>query len=414
MKDTPYLLQVQQQNARPVTGEELEVLGKKAASVWAAGEAENLSDAVVETVKTASLSPEQVKRVAEFANINAFLGEFNKEGADNKYVDFGEGQLADPSRILQDLNDGGDPGEVVELDAYSSPPPEKKASVLDEDLEQVFGPIQSHDYPPEYDNMEYYREREKIATVRDSLVSDISRLEMLHTEAIGALYNNTKVACQSGVPLGDVVRAWSAAGADETLVKCAFEYIAPRLVQDEVFFEFDGIGESITKTSSARIINPKHPLVTSFEDYSAILNKLASFRESLDTVVSHLALTEYQMENEKAASLMGALGRAGKATGRAGTAIGRAIAGKGSGAERVLGAAGKYAPHTAVGGAALVGGTELKNQIEDSPTANLAMSYAVPMSRQAQTRREIRRQQKVMEAQSSPMGRMGLQLMGGY
>ena len=127
MHDLPSVMLLQQSHAVPRSGEELEVLGKCAAQKYVEGACGNLSDAVVETVKHAGLSPEQVKRVVEFANTDAYLTEHRKEG-EAKYVTF-EGGPADPAEVLRDLNDGGG-GTVFDrgLADYSLPPLSKVAS----------------------------------------------------------------------------------------------------------------------------------------------------------------------------------------------------------------------------------------------------------------------------------------------
>ncbi len=106
MTDLPSITLLQQAHAIPKTGEELEVLGKTAACKYSAGECPSLSEAVVETIKHAGLSPEQVKRVVEFTNQSAYRNEFNKLGSGHKYIEF-EGGPADPGDVLKDLNDGG-------------------------------------------------------------------------------------------------------------------------------------------------------------------------------------------------------------------------------------------------------------------------------------------------------------------
>lgn len=65
----------------------------------------------------------------EFANTTAYLTEFRKEGMGHKYIDFGEGGPANPSTVLQDLNDGGggtvfDTGKTASLNvsAYATAP----------------------------------------------------------------------------------------------------------------------------------------------------------------------------------------------------------------------------------------------------------------------------------------------------
>jgi len=131
MHDLPSITLLQQAHAVPKTGEELEVLGKTAACRYESGECSSLSDAVVETVKHAGLSPEQVKRVTEFTNQAAYLNEFRKLGSNHKYIEF-DGGPADPGAVLKDLNDGSG-GTVFDrgvLDYASQPStPVKTASV---------------------------------------------------------------------------------------------------------------------------------------------------------------------------------------------------------------------------------------------------------------------------------------------
>jgi hypothetical protein len=133
MQDLPAVTLLQQSHAIPKSGEELEVLGKAASKKFVSGQSGTLNEAVVETVKHAGLSPEQVKRVIEFANTNAFLSDFHKEGGAHKYVEF-HGGPADPAEVLRDLNDGGG-GNVFDrgLADYSHDPP-KTASVMERNL----------------------------------------------------------------------------------------------------------------------------------------------------------------------------------------------------------------------------------------------------------------------------------------
>jgi hypothetical protein len=154
MSDLPFQALLQQAHARSVSGEELEAFGKKAAAQYSRGDG-SLTEAVVETVKHAGLSPEQVKRVVEFANTTAYLTEFKKEGSHHRVVEF-QGGPADPSAVLQDLNDGGggtvfDVGQeprtmhdrgyldFVSLDAVDNP------VVLEQQFTQVAPVVLRHD-----------------------------------------------------------------------------------------------------------------------------------------------------------------------------------------------------------------------------------------------------------------------------
>ena len=110
--DMPIQTALQQLKAKPVSGEHLEVLGKYAARAWDRGDYNTLNEAVVGTVRDEHLSPEQVRRVVEFCNGEAYLSEFRKEGSKHRVVHFACGP-ADPGVVLRDLNDGGG-GSVVD------------------------------------------------------------------------------------------------------------------------------------------------------------------------------------------------------------------------------------------------------------------------------------------------------------
>jgi len=142
MNDLPSITLLQQQHATPHSGEELEVLGKCAAVRFAEGQYETLNDAVVSMVKSAGLSPEQVRRVIEFANTKAYLTEFNKEGAEHRYVSFAGGP-ADPAEVLRTLNSGAG-GTVFDrgaADYLLEPPSPKQAEVsFEKNASQQPGP----------------------------------------------------------------------------------------------------------------------------------------------------------------------------------------------------------------------------------------------------------------------------------
>ena len=122
---------LQQLSAKRVDGSTLEIMGKEAASAWCSGEEPTLNDAVISRVKHAGLSPEQVRRVIEFANVDAYRQEFQKESSTHKIVDFGPAGPASPSVVFQDLNDGGG-GTVFDLGDrdYNSPNYQDRKSVV--------------------------------------------------------------------------------------------------------------------------------------------------------------------------------------------------------------------------------------------------------------------------------------------
>jgi len=302
--DLPSQPLLQQSSARPVSGEELETYGKHAAALYGCGKCSTLNSAVVETIKSAGLAPEQVRRVVEFTNTHAFLTEFKKEGTANKFVFF-DGGPAEFNMILQDLNDGGG-GTVFDrgtLD-YSHVPTMKTASArgldktasagseADDVLAAAFAVDQVAPPLPFANPMgDVHDLQDKLAAARDSQTAEISELELdLHAIA-EELYGHVKqAALQGSVPLGAVVQSWyDALNPDPDVVKVAFAFLGPRLVDEQVFPSLNAMGESIEKTAGVHArVNADHPIVVAFSAYTDVVTKLAHLRAARDEVINGL------------------------------------------------------------------------------------------------------------------------------
>ncbi len=308
--DMPAQLLLQQHSARPVSGEELETYGKHASAGFHCGTYDSLNQAVVETVKQAGLSPEQVRRVVEFANTHAFLTDFKKTAEPHKYVFFKEG-LANPAEVIKDLNDGGG-GTVFDrgLADFAQAPAavklssaqavsrnmdvlEKTAGVTfdreseaDRLLEEGFKTAAT-EYPYENPLADVEDAQEKLATARDAATAELSELEVLFGDTQEHLYQQVKQAAAADVPLGHVVQAWvQALEPDIEQVKTAFAHIGNRLVEEEVLPSFDALGASLQKTANARLLtNSEHPIVKTFAGYCELLEKMAHIRAAQEEIL---------------------------------------------------------------------------------------------------------------------------------
>ena len=294
MTDLPTQLDIQQHHARSVLAQDLEVFGKRASAAWASGQCKTLGEAVIETIKSAALSPEQVRRVVEFANTDAYLEAFHKTGEAHKYVDFGAGVLADPREVLRDLNDGGSPVPFDRGTAdYDQPPLEfsKAASSREEDaFAQAFVSDSPQEQIPMANPMGWVWDyREKLSSVHSHLSSELGGLEVAHLDVSGRLIDLVKQAALNGVELGQMVRAWHAVTEEPVFIKAAFALFTPRLLEDQVFPSLDAVGASIEKTGSASVVNPAHPLVGAFSDYCEIITKLAEVRQDRDRIATKYA-----------------------------------------------------------------------------------------------------------------------------
>jgi len=354
----------QQLHSRNVTGEHLEVLGKQAAARWHAGEFDSLTEAVVSMVKSAHLSPEQVKRVIEFTNTAAYLDEFKKEGATHRVIEFSGGP-ADPSEILKDLNDGGG-GTVFDAGTsdYHSPPKEaseKTASVHDESaLSELFSGPPVESIPYENPHAEVIDLKDKLAAAADHLQSEISGLEIVFGELGARVYHQVKQAALEGYPLGHILQAWQEVSPDDDYIKVAFELITPRLLHEGVFHTLEQMENSVDKVAESRVANTVHPLVQDFSEFCQSLTVLAEKRAAREEVLFHHEhLTNYL----KTASTVGDIYRAAnRGAGRAAGAVTPFVSKHlGETAGKVVGTTVNWSPQLALAAAANEAHTHYEN-----------------------------------------------------
>lgn len=372
---------LQQLSAKEISGEHLEVLGKSASTMWCEGRAKTLNDAVVETVKHAGLSPEQVKRVVEFTNTSAYLTEFRKEGSANKVVSFGAGGPASPSAVLQDLNDGGggsvfDPGNGD----YHQPPREKTAAP--NDIHEAAFAEMFHAVDPALPNAEPLSNtldlRDKLASAYDQATSQISTLENMFDDLRERCFFNVKQASLLGTPLSETINVWSQVAPSMDHVKVAFQCILPMLLENEVFASGEAVADSLQKVASVSgVVNQEHPLVVDFKDFCDSLQKLAEVREEQLAVGEGLAQVNHFLKaaNGDAGLLqkgIHAVGRAGQHAGHAGERVGDALLGQGKG--KLVGTAARLATYALPA----VGANEVyRRTLKHNPTFQSAKGTAL-------------------------------------
>lgn len=277
----------QQKMARPIDPEQLESMGKRAAARFA-DEGTPLNEAVVSTVKEAMLSPEQVKRVCEFANTAAYLSEFEKAG-EVRNVTF-DGGPANPSVVLKDLNDGSAPAiHQVKTAEYEPPTGHYKvAGANDSILAEAFGAsasmkkVASVDHTARADASEEIADvRIRLDAVRDDLMSKLSHSEVFLDDVKDDLYSAVKQEVMEGASLGDVMTAWSSYG-DAGQVKEAMSLHVLERLRDDGIMDSAQIGQSICKTAEAGVVpNPDHPVVERF----MVITKAASAHRKLATAI---------------------------------------------------------------------------------------------------------------------------------
>jgi hypothetical protein len=400
MNDLPSSLALQQNNAKPKTGEELEVLGKEAATQFLRGNYGSLTDAVVGTVKTSGLSPEQVRRVVEFTNVDAFNQEFKKEGSGHKVVQF-EGGPADYPEVLRELNDGSG-GTVFDKHAhdYSTPPPnmsllalqdEDKLGVENEKLAAAFG-VEGYQLPFADPLREALDTKDKLARAEEDLATELTHLEGQYLDIVDSLNQEVKQACLGGIELGQVVQAWSTVTSKPEFMKAAFAQLTPRLLKGEVYPSKEAIGESLLKTASAGMVNPEHPLVVRFQDFCETLTKMAETRvahagvgEQIDRLGTFLKAAA--APGELAGAVKGTWEAAKSMSQKAAPLVGKTIRGVGGAAGDIAEVAIPWVPEAALAG----GAYKAHDMAQRSPRVQRALSY-VPGTKQQKIRQYYERQ----------------------
>lgn len=416
--DAPVQTVLQQREARPVAGEHLEVLGKKAAADWHAEKYASLNAAVVGVVQHEMLSPEQVKRVVEFCNQDAYLNEFRKEGA-HRVVHFDTGP-ADPAQVIQDLNDGGGGSRFDRGTLDYSLPPElavkeasrrsptvlgfdktasanevpganlprlvklpslpKTASTLDryeEQLWQLFGGEDAGKMAMAEPLQPLFAVETKLAGAAAHLNSELDSLEIEFGQVTARLFDQVKQASLEGTPLGAVVTAWSTVSDDPLYVKVAFNRLTPMLRASGVFASAEGLGESLMKTAgfAAYTVNAAHPLVSSYAEFVDTLNKLASTRAMRDELQAGATEAHEILKHAARGGVIGAVqkgvGAASSMIDKASPAVAHALVGAKDGK--------KLAPTVAkaIKGTALVGGALTANAAVQSVTDRPAVRGVV-------------------------------------
>lgn len=280
---------LQQHNSRPTDPKELESLGKCAAEKYAQC-GMDLSDAVVETVKEAHLSPEQVKRVCEFANTSAYLSEFEKAG-EVRNITF-DGGPADPGVVLRSLNDGSAPAiHQTGSPDYEPPAGSYKTASADGEamLAGMFGvegmeKAASVDHHQHADPMEdVYDMKTRLDGMRDDFMSKLSSSNELLATVKQDLGDAALQTMDDGYTLGDVANAWSSYASSSSILKEAMVIVGARL--RERGSSENELTQSLVKQAHAgRLPNPDHPLIKHFVAFSKIAHEHGKLEEAIKVV----------------------------------------------------------------------------------------------------------------------------------
>lgn len=250
--------------SRAVDPTHLEVLGKTAARLADSGDL-SLSDAVVQTVGREKLNSEQVRRVVEYANTEAFNRKFASTSGSMRSVHF-DGGPADPAEVLQSLNNAARPREVtIDSLEYSMPPDSsssKTSSIhiaLDRTVEGVMGDVRGL--------------HGRLEAAHDELVQSVEASKSAMNEALVELARTVKSASAEGASPSEMLAAWARVSPE--LAKTAFDRTRP-------FMRDSGV------KVAGRVLNPAHPVVRNFEIFVKSASSYSAHHEALMSIETEL------------------------------------------------------------------------------------------------------------------------------
>lgn len=227
---------------RPVDPHELELLGKQAALAFETAGI-GLNDAVLQAIGHVKLNAEQVRRVVETANIEAFNRKFAALSGTTRAVHI-DGGPADPVHVMTMLKEAGRPREVI-MDSieYSMPPDLVKRS------SESFSNFQDGTRKGAFG--EVYGLRSKLSSAHAELVQGVEAAKERLSDRFVELAQLVKSASLEGALPEELYEAWSQIHPEMAGV------IAEKLA---------GFMKASNTKVAGRGINPTSKVVTVFGD----------------------------------------------------------------------------------------------------------------------------------------------------
>lgn len=250
---------------RAVDASHLEALGKMAARTAESGDL-SLTEAVINTAGPEHLNSEQVRRVVEYANTEAFNQKFASISGSRRVVHI-DGGPADPVEVLQSLNDAARPREVaIDSFEYSMPPDRfnKTASAsmfhtTDRTVGGVIGEVRSLQH--------------QLDAAHDSLCQDVEAAKSAMNGSLVNLAMSVRDATNQGALDSEILEAWEAVSPD--LAKTAFD-------RTRSFMRDSGV------KVAGRSVNPEHSVVQHFEDFVKSASSYGAHHKALMSVEAEI------------------------------------------------------------------------------------------------------------------------------
>lgn len=277
-----------------VSPEMLEVMGKQAA----AGLTSNGTPLARGIAKIASQNPgmtnEQIKRVCEAANTAVYLDMHEKRaGAESSYPQF---ELADPVEVIRTLDRAANPVKTAEVDSSYARPPERKQLFSNSQsmslLAEMFGQEKNASaapVDPEFAARQAVRAQQDLEDLRGKIRYDIEANDIMLKEASASYYDTVKRHLLDGHSFSGVMAAARSTGADTEKIAGVVRPLVTALLAGKVA-SADSLHAGVLNLEKIahRVVNDKHPLVSSF---GAVLG----FQSEIEKLASSLAEVEGEL-----------------------------------------------------------------------------------------------------------------------
>lgn len=292
-----------------LTPEKLELMGKEAAALLIEKNVPLLDGVVKVASQHPDMNAEQVRRVVEFANTEAYLSFHQKNktaGSESSYPQF---KLADPELVLAKLGAASRPATETETDvAFQALPAQQRASnaAREAALEALF--------------LGENRERAKTAAAHitnDSAAHNIlsaksdlqdlkatlehsgERIQLLRKQAEADYYDSMKRHVLDGGSMVDVLRAAAETGLEGEKIASVLTPFFSKLQEEKVCSkgafskEAMALGETIH-----REVDTEHPFVAGFAAVVSLVDEEEKVAGALEDVNAQLAKVQRAIKEE--------------------------------------------------------------------------------------------------------------------
>jgi hypothetical protein len=277
-----------------ISSETLELMGKRAANMYL-DHGVSLNEGIAKIASEyKDINHEQVKRVVEHANTSVYLAQhdMNKTaGKDSSYPQF---ELAEASKVLQNLSDENRTVVVTPTDiSYSSRVEQKtklsaaKNAELEKGLAEMFEvegseKTASLDFSVDTAINDLLLAKHSAEDNKNHFEYTYSEVLSLHKEASAEYYELVKRFMLDGGDFSHVMAAARSTELEDAKIASVMRPVVEKLMEDKVASDKQ-LQQSIRNLEKVafRVINPNHPLVTNFASLAELNDEVDVVKEAL-------------------------------------------------------------------------------------------------------------------------------------